>query len=994
LLNLNANSNPIISLAVSQPDTDVAFTLGVGINSSALHYTDLGTGGASSPLRKATNGVNLKNLAVLETEAHALGDLAMGFAENITGGSGLDVYWVSHTVQNGELRDTRQANAQDNSDFVYGSFRWAVQMCRENNGGIILFEPKGFHQLSITWQEEIPSNTTIWAPNKNVVFVKPTQATAIKPAGSNIIIRGIYFKDVKDLRSHSSRDGIYVDPNITNLMWIDSCTFEQIADGCIDINSLSEFTSRSDITISNCIFRGHDKTMLIGSLACYQDTEDGTVLPTYCATPLDAPALLHVTLYNNYFDHTSQRNAKVLGQTFVDFCNNFVGLAPFSRPDASVASVYGTHAHMGARVISRYNHYASYAGDGYLAVDGIADGVFSPRVGSDLADASPGAIVEEGNRYDSGITSTPNPLEAIVAPTYTTPLEIVPVNSLEEVLSSRVGGWNHFLPYNYVVQSEADSTGIYPDGVTLRGDLYDRTQFFSVFQPLDVIQPIGSRLSLELGTNVVANSVGQIGVGNDIDINIAAYHASAMGQEIYVGELGDMSFNAGRGIWNNVSQSVSVGSFPTINDEKEVHYWYEDMWEEGDPVLTYDKDAPDILNKGYVFQVGSGGSTGSRRNAIGVKKDSGTTEMQSIAYPRDGSKDIVDGIVRLEAVYHTLRTEGWDDPVTPVYEDDIETILYGRYRDVYVDEVYVETVYDDFMTDGLFVMITPASSAGVITIKHDTEDGNIRLAGEQDIILDGSKAHMLQLFYQASRGCWTNFIGTGTSTAQSGTTPLGDVDITSVSSSAELQSIIDDPNYHNNDYNDTLVKWAAQEPMNNLVADFGLTSHYDLNGYNAINDLQDNHNWSITDGGVDNNALSDTLTVNPNFDTDINNWNPYNGGNSSAVWDNGKIEVTSGSNGLGYEQGISLIAGRVYVLSAEVQATATGPSILGLVNSSRSAFIKTSENINVSDGVTNVSFIYENPTSTNYYLYLRVGSGSGRVGVYDNIYVKELQSLS
>lgn len=155
---------------------------------------------------------------------------------------------------------------------------------------------------------------------------------SIQINGDNIQIRNLTIQDACDPFPHHEQknsttsdgynaqwDGVNID-NHKNI-WIDHCTFEdtltlgevktgttdtleekwQIYDGLCDIKGGS-----TNITVSNCIFKNHDKTMLIGS-----DDSDGDNTKRF------------VTLYGNYFLNCVQRLPMVRNTTIHIFNNYY-----------------------------------------------------------------------------------------------------------------------------------------------------------------------------------------------------------------------------------------------------------------------------------------------------------------------------------------------------------------------------------------------------------------------------------------------------------------------------------------------------------------------------------------------------------------------------------------------------------------------------------------------------------------------------------------------
>ena len=173
------------------------------------------------------------------------------------------------------------------------------------------------------------SNTTLVGKNEN----SGIRGGSIQISGkSNIQIRNLIIQDPCDPFPHhevstsnsvykasdgynAQWDGINIQGSSSNI-WIDHCTFEdtltlakttnttkekwQIFDGLCDMKS-----SSTNITVSNCHFKNHDKTMLIGS----SDT-DGDNSKRF------------VSLIGNYFENCGQRLPMVRNST-IHVLNNY-----------------------------------------------------------------------------------------------------------------------------------------------------------------------------------------------------------------------------------------------------------------------------------------------------------------------------------------------------------------------------------------------------------------------------------------------------------------------------------------------------------------------------------------------------------------------------------------------------------------------------------------------------------------------------------------------
>ncbi|MDE6706386.1 MAG: Ig-like domain-containing protein [Treponemataceae bacterium] len=189
---------------------------------------------------------------------------------------------------------------------------------------------------------------TVWAFNKaygNIIKLSVPSNTTLIGAGpgcgikggsiqitsaKNVQIRNLTIKDAFDPFPHHEAgdqynaqwDGVVVEGSEN--VWIDHCTFEdtlavghvytagtddekwQMYDGLCDIkNRTSPASKTTNVTVSNCIFRNHDKTMLIGS-----GTSDGNNAERF------------VTLQGNYFYNCGQRLPMVRNTT-IHILNNY-----------------------------------------------------------------------------------------------------------------------------------------------------------------------------------------------------------------------------------------------------------------------------------------------------------------------------------------------------------------------------------------------------------------------------------------------------------------------------------------------------------------------------------------------------------------------------------------------------------------------------------------------------------------------------------------------
>ena len=173
---------------------------------------------------------------------------------------------------------------------------------------------------------------------------------------SNVQVRNLTIQDAYDPFPHHEEndgfnaewDGIVVQGASKNI-WIDHCTIEdtlytsnvtistggtekwQTYDGLCDMKNDS-----TNITVSNCLFKNHDKTMLIGS----SDSDgDNTVR--------------FITLYQNYFYNCGQRLPMVRNTT-IHILNNY-----YDASNAHYSNSYAVGVRKNAIIYAENNYFGS-----------------------------------------------------------------------------------------------------------------------------------------------------------------------------------------------------------------------------------------------------------------------------------------------------------------------------------------------------------------------------------------------------------------------------------------------------------------------------------------------------------------------------------------------------------------------------------------------------------------------------------------------------------
>lgn len=210
---------------------------------------------------------------------------------------------------------------------------------------------------------------------------------------SNVVIRNIHLKDAVDpFPEHQKNDGWNAQHDLIGIdkgqnIWIDHCTFEdtltlgyaangekwQVYDGLCDMKSTA-----TNITVSRCVFKNHDKTMLIGS-----SDSDGASDPT----------ARKISLIANYWLNCGQR-CPMVRNSLCHVLNN-VYASDSSRVYSSQSSI---NARAGSTVCAESNWFGSVASpsekDG--TIYNGANSIFNPADFYDYAKySSKEAVMED-----------------------------------------------------------------------------------------------------------------------------------------------------------------------------------------------------------------------------------------------------------------------------------------------------------------------------------------------------------------------------------------------------------------------------------------------------------------------------------------------------------------------------------------------------------------------------------------------------------------------
>ena len=173
---------------------------------------------------------------------------------------------------------------------------------------------------------------------------------------SNIQIRNLTIQDAFDpFPHHEANDGYNAQWDGVNIqgtsknIWIDHCTFEDTIDlGYVNTNGSSQEkwqtydglcdmkNNSTNITVSNCKFQNHDKTMLIGS-----SDSDGDNSKRF------------VTLYGNYFYNCGQRLPMVRNTT-IHILNNY-----YDASSPHYSQSYAVGCRKGCIIYAENNYFGS-----------------------------------------------------------------------------------------------------------------------------------------------------------------------------------------------------------------------------------------------------------------------------------------------------------------------------------------------------------------------------------------------------------------------------------------------------------------------------------------------------------------------------------------------------------------------------------------------------------------------------------------------------------
>ncbi|MCR5172341.1 MAG: polysaccharide lyase family 1 protein [Treponema sp.] len=230
-------------------------------------------------------------------------------------------------------------------------------------------------------QLDVKSNTTvIGIPDDNGVLGGTRGGVWSINGKSNIALRNLVIQDAVDpFAHHEASDGFNAQYDAIGIqggaknIWIDHCTLEdtlklatssngekwQIYDGLCDIKS----AGTKNITVSYCLFKDHDKTMLFGS-----SDSDGAENPTYRA----------ITLHHNYYLGCGQR-LPMVRNTLLHVYNNL-----YETSNSGYSNQYAIGIRAGCVILAEGNSFGSGISptrdsDGVIGGSGNSNGSFGSK---------------------------------------------------------------------------------------------------------------------------------------------------------------------------------------------------------------------------------------------------------------------------------------------------------------------------------------------------------------------------------------------------------------------------------------------------------------------------------------------------------------------------------------------------------------------------------------------------------------------------------------
>ncbi len=361
----------------------------IGVTLISLNDEPLGFASLDVDMSKMTKTVDVSSSSALKSYART-GGYVIYVKGEIDMSEGMLPAEGSKSIDSTDKLDAFIADYYKSSDKKYTSYSdWIKNMTNVSSGEDNYPDKNLSKKYKDVVQITVASNTAIIGMEGATIR---GGTFSIKNC-DNVVIRNLFLKDAVDpFPEHKKNDGwnaqhdlIGID-NATNV-WIDHCTFEdtltlgyasngekwQVYDGLCDMKSTA-----TNITVSRCVFKNHDKTMLIGS-----DDKDGASDPT----------ARKISLIANYWLNCGQR-CPMVRNSLCHVLNN-VYASDSSRVYTSQSSI---NARAGSVVCSEDNWFGSVASpsekDG--TIYNGANSIFNPADFYDYAKySSKEAVMED-----------------------------------------------------------------------------------------------------------------------------------------------------------------------------------------------------------------------------------------------------------------------------------------------------------------------------------------------------------------------------------------------------------------------------------------------------------------------------------------------------------------------------------------------------------------------------------------------------------------------
>lgn len=258
----------------------------------------------------------------------------------------------SKSTNSTDKLDAFIADFYKNSDTKYTSYsQWLKEKTNVPSGEDKYPDKSLSNKYKGVVQVSVASNTVIIGKEGATI-----RGGTFSVNSGNVVIRNIHFKDAVDpFPEHQAGDGWNAQHDLIGIdsgknIWIDRCTFEdtltlgyasngekwQVYDGLCDMKKTA-----TNITVSRCVFKNHDKTMLIGS-----GDSDGA----------SDPKARKISLIANYWLNCGQR-CPMVRNSLCHVLNN-VYASDSSRVYSSQSSI---NARAGSVVCAESNWFGSVA---------------------------------------------------------------------------------------------------------------------------------------------------------------------------------------------------------------------------------------------------------------------------------------------------------------------------------------------------------------------------------------------------------------------------------------------------------------------------------------------------------------------------------------------------------------------------------------------------------------------------------------------------------